>query len=105
MWNTMSVDSFLGAPFNIASYALLTHILASIVGASVGDLVFSGGDCHIYLDHLPQVQQMLKNEPKELPILIMPEILHLEDIYKVTASMFRLDGYESHETITAKMAV
>lgn len=101
----MSVDAFLGLPFNIASYALLCHILASIIGASVGDLIFSGGDCHIYLDHLPQVQELLKREPKELPMLVMPEILHLEHIYEVTAAQFKLDGYESHDTITAKMAV
>lgn len=105
MWNQRSVDAFLGLPFNIASYALLCHILASIIGASVGDLIFSGGDCHIYLDHLPQVQELLKRDPKELPMLVMPEILHLEHIYEVTAAQFKLDGYESHDTITAKMAV
>lgn len=105
MWNQRSVDSFLGLPFNIASYALLCHILASIIGASVGDLIFSGGDCHIYVNHLPQVNQMLKNEPKELPILVMPEILSLRDIYEVSVNQFKLDGYEAHETITAKMAV
>lgn len=101
----MSVDAFLGLPFNIASYALLCHILASLVGASVGDLIFSGGDCHIYVNHLPQVNQLLKNSPMTPPVLVMPEILHLEDLYEVTVGQFKLDGYESHETIKAEMAV
>ncbi len=101
----MSVDSFLGLPFNIASYALLCHILAELVGAHVGDLIFSGGDCHIYLNHLNEVNQLLSNEPLDLPILVMPEIRELAELHNLTPSMFKLDGYKSHGKITAEMAV
>lgn len=105
MWTQRSVDTFLGLPFNIASYALLTHIIASILGIEVGELIFSGGDCHVYLNHVEQVNEMLGNECYDLPTLKMPTITSLDDLGNYTAKDFVLENYQSHRTIKAPMAV
>lgn len=105
MWTQRSVDSFLGLSFNIASYALLTHIFASILGLKLGELIFSGGDCHIYLNHMHQVQEQLSRTEFALPTLKMPIISSLEDLQKLSVNDFVLENYQSHGTIKAPMAV
>jgi thymidylate synthase len=98
-----SVDVFLGLPFNIASYALLTHMIAHVCDLGVGELVISTGDTHIYTNHVNQVKQQLNREPMKLPALwLNPAIT---DIDKFTMETIQLDGYKSHETIKAEMAV
>ena len=98
----MSVDVFLGLPFNIASYALFTHIVASIVGLEPGRLTFIGGDTHIYSNHVDQCKEMLSNPTYELPTLVMPDNLTLSTL---TDEVFELHNYVSCKSITASMAV
>ena len=98
-----SCDMFLGVPFNVASYSLLTHMIAQVCGLGVGEFVHVLGDAHIYLNHVEQVKEQLSREPLPAPTLwINPEVT---DILKFTMKDFRLDGYQSHATIKAPMAV
>jgi thymidylate synthase len=98
-----SQDVFLGAPFNYASYALLTHMIAQVCGLQVGELVVSTGDTHIYTNHIDQVKEQLAREPLPAPTLwLNPEI---KDIDKFTMDDIKLIGYESHPPIKAPMAV
>lgn len=98
-----SCDMFLGVPFNIASYSLLTHMIAQVCGLSVGEFVHVLGDAHIYENHVEQVKEQLSREPLPAPKLwINPEVT---DITKFTMEDFRLDGYEHHPPIKAPMAV
>jgi thymidylate synthase len=98
-----SCDMFLGVPFNIASYSLLTHMIAQVCGLDVGEFVHVLGDAHVYLDHVEQVNEQLKREPLPAPTLwLNPEIT---DITRFTMADIRLDGYASHDAIRAKMAV
>ena len=98
-----SVDVFLGLPFNIASYALLTHMLAQVCDLKVGELIISTGDTHIYKDHIDQVNQQLQREAYPQPTLwLNPEI---KDINKFTMDDIKLINYQSHDSIKAKMAV
>ena len=97
-----SADMFLGVPFNIASYALFTHMIAQVCGLEVGDLIITIGDAHIYNNHFEQVKEQLGRQPLDLPQLkLNPEIsvvtgFTMEDII--------LEGYTSHEAIKAPMA-
>lgn len=97
-----SCDMFLGVPFNIASYSLLTHILARECGLGVGEFIWSGGDCHIYANHVDAVKQQLARAPRPLPVLSIREDRSLGE-YGVDD--FKLIGYDPHEPIKAEMAV
>jgi len=98
-----SADTFLGVPFNIASYALLTMMIAQVCDLEVGDFVHTFGDAHIYSNHYEQVNLQLSREPFDLPTMqINPNIKNIED-FKMED--FELVNYKCHETIKAKMAV
>ena len=98
-----SCDMFLGVPFNIASYSLLTAMIAQVCNLQVGEFVHVLGDAHIYLDHVEQVKEQLTREPLPAPQLwLNPEIT---DITKFTMADIRLENYQSHDAIKAKMAV
>jgi thymidylate synthase len=100
-----SADMFLGVPFNIASYSLLTHILAQICDLKVGDFIWTGGDCHIYFNHLEQVKKQIQRKPDTLPKLTMPDFVKLEEVLKTKPSDYKLDGYNPLPSIKAPMAV
>ncbi|MGH8196768.1 MAG: thymidylate synthase [Steroidobacteraceae bacterium] len=98
-----SADIFLGVPFNIASYALLSHILAQQADLAVGDLVWTGGDCHLYLNHLAQAEIQLAREPQPLPTLSL--LRRPEDVAGYEHGDFQIIGYEPHAAIRAPVAV
>lgn len=98
-----SVDVFLGLPFNIASYALLTHMIAQVCDLKVGELVISTGDTHIYQDHLEQVKEQLTRTPTELPQLWLDANVH--NIDEFTMDSMRLENYHPMDSIKANMAV
>lgn len=98
-----SADIFLGVPFNIASYALLTMMVAQVCDLQVGDFVWTGGDCHLYLNHLEQTQLQLSREPKALPKMkINPEV---KNIFDFKFEDFELLNYDPHPHIKAPVAV
>jgi thymidylate synthase len=98
-----SADTFLGVPFNIASYALLTMMMAQVCGLKVGDFVHTFGDAHLYLNHLEQAQTQLAREPRELPkMIINPEI---KSIFDFKIEDFELIGYDPHPHIKAAVSV
>lgn len=98
-----SADMFLGVPFNIASYALFTHMIAQVCGLEVGELIITIGDAHIYQNHFDQVKEQLTRTPLELPKLELNA--NIKDITKFTMDDVSLVGYESHDAIKAPMAV
>jgi thymidylate synthase len=98
-----SADAFLGVPFNIASYALLTHLMAHVTGLAPGEFIHSFGDLHIYENHLDQVREQLTREPYPLPTLwIDPAVRQLDE---VQIEQIRLDRYQHHAPIKGEVAV
>ena len=98
-----SADIFLGVPFNIASYALLTHMMAQQAGLDAGEFIWTGGDCHLYANHLDQVREQLARAPFPLPRLIIQR--KPESLFDYRYDDFEIEGYQSHPHIKAPVAV
>ncbi len=98
-----SCDIFLGVPFNIASYALLTHMIAQQADLAVGDFIWTGGDCHLYLNHLDQADEQLQREPMQLPRLAIKR--RPASIFDYEFDDFEIVNYEPHAHIRAAVAV
>jgi thymidylate synthase len=98
-----SADVFLGVPFNIASYALLTHMVAQVTNLEVGDFVHTLGDAHLYLNHLDQAREQLSREPRALPELWLdPSVTSIDEF---TMDSVKVSGYDPHPLIKAPIAV
>ena len=97
-----SADLFLGVPFNITSYALLTHMLAQQTGLDVGDFIWTGGDVHLYTNHLEQVREQLSREPYAFPAL---KLVPVADMFSYDFTNVDVVGYRHHPPIAAKVAV
>ncbi|MRX54679.1 thymidylate synthase [Bacillus idriensis] len=98
-----SGDVFLGIPFNIASYSLLTHMIAHVTGLQVGEFVHTIGDAHIYTNHIDQIKTQLEREPRELPQLVIKR--QVNDIDDFTFDDFEIVGYDPHPKLTGKVAI
>lgn len=99
----MSCDVFLGLPFNIASYALLTHMLAQQCDLEIGEFIWTGGDVHIYSNHFEQVETLLQREPRALPQVRFKR--RPESLFDYQYDDFVITGYDPHPPIKAPVAV
>jgi len=98
-----SADIFLGVPFNIASYALLTLMVAQVCDLEPGEFIWTGGDCHLYANHIEQTDLQLSREPFPLPTMRLNS--EIKDLFAFTFDDFTLEGYQSHPHIKAPVAV
>lgn len=98
-----SADIFLGVPFNIASYALLTHMIAQVVGLKVGDFVHTFGDAHLYLNHIEQAELQLSRSPRALPTLKLDS--SVSSLFDFRYDHIAIEGYDPHPSIKAPIAV
>jgi thymidylate synthase len=100
-----SVDAPLGLPFNIASYSLLTHMFAQLLGLKVGEFIHTSGDLHIYQNQIEGIKEQLMREPLPGPTLEMPEFSNLDELIKTTPSQYKLINYQHHPEIKMPFAV
>lgn len=100
-----SNDVFLGRSFNLASYALLNHMIAHLCGLEVGEFIFTSGDTHLYLNHMDQVKEMMSREPKALPKLKLVNVENVKSIDDFRFEHFELEGYDPHPNIKAPVAI
>jgi thymidylate synthase len=100
-----SADMFLGVPFNIASYSLLTCIMAQLLNMKPGDFVWTGGDSHIYKNHFDQVKEQIKRAPKPAPTISIPKFSSIDDVVMIDPKEFKLNNYDPMDSIKAPMAV
>ena len=98
-----SADIFLGVPFNIASYALLTHMVAQQTNLDVGDFIWTGGDCHLYENHLDQAREQLSRAPFDLPTLHIRR--RPENLFDYVYEDFEIQNYQCHPAIKAPVAI
>lgn len=98
-----SADTFLGVPFNIASYALLLQMMAQVTGLKAGDFIHTTGDTHLYLNHLDQARLQLTRTPRKLPVMkINPDV---KDLFDFRYEDFQLEGYDPYDHIKAEVSV
>jgi thymidylate synthase len=100
-----SVDAPLGLPFNIASYSLLTHMFAQLLGLKVGEFIHTSGDLHIYQNQIEGIKEQLTREPLLGPTLEMPKFSNLDELIKTTPSQYKLINYQHHPEIKMPFAV